>query len=43
MWEPGRAIRRLVEKPARSEFNDLPENTCAFHGKGLATDSFLGY
>jgi len=36
MTEPGKAIR--VEKPARSEFNDLPENICAFsevklHGK----------
>jgi hypothetical protein len=28
MSEPGKAIR--VEKPARSEFNDLPENICAF-------------
>ena len=31
-------IFQLVEKPARSEFNDLPENICAFsevklHGK----------
>ncbi len=37
-WKGNKKIFRLVEKPARSEFNDLPENICAFsevklHGK----------
>jgi hypothetical protein len=37
-WKGDKKIFQLVEKPARSEFNDLPENICAFsevklHGK----------
>jgi len=38
IWKGDKKIFQLVEKPARSEFNDLPENICAFsevklHGK----------
>jgi len=37
-WKGDKKSFQLVEKPARSEFNDLPENMCAFfevkrHGK----------
>ena len=38
IWKGDEKIFQLVGKPARSEFNNLPENICAFpkvklHGK----------
>ena len=29
-WKGDKNVFQLAEKPARSEFNDLPENICAF-------------
>ena len=32
-WKGDKKILQLVEKPARSEFNDLRENICAWSEK----------
>ena len=45
-WKGDKKIFQLLEKPARSEFNDLPENICEFSEaprQGWATDTPVAF